>query len=281
MKIIHHWNSKNLLDSPLFVPLQPIISQLNCKQFPVLDDWNRLLELKDRISVKSGRPLRFVAQELGKLGFESQYEPRCYLNGEVQTRDNNWHDCFNALVWLTFPKSKAAINIRHYLTLHQLAQNIPQGESGSQRGKERDMVTLLDESGVIVACSNYALAELLRTFNWKGLFWRQRSQLHNEMDFYVIGHGLYEKALQPYVGMTGQGLIVMVEAEFFKWSLDVKLAWLDQRVAYYVENSENCLTTRELQPVPLLGVPGWSADNMYEQYYDNSEYFRPGRRRQV
>jgi hypothetical protein len=31
--------------------------------------------------------------------------------------------------------------------------------------------------------------------------------------------------------------------------------------------------------VPLLGVPGWSADNESESYYDNTAYFRPGRQR--
>src|ERR1022692_1004856 len=41
-----------------------------------------------------------VRQECGKLLFERQYEPRCYLKGEVPTRDYNWHDLLNALVWL-------------------------------------------------------------------------------------------------------------------------------------------------------------------------------------
>jgi hypothetical protein len=28
----------------------------------------------------------------------------------------------------------------------------------------------------------------------------------------------------------------------------------------------------------LLGVPGWAADNNCAAYYDNTAYFRPGRR---
>lgn len=29
-------------------------------------------------------------------------------------RPFDWHDLFNALVWMTFPTTKAVINARHY-----------------------------------------------------------------------------------------------------------------------------------------------------------------------
>ena len=98
-----------------------------------------------RSSPRRAEAIALHAQQRGKLPFEAQYEPRCYLTGEVQTRANNWHDLFNALVWLTFPKTKAVLNARHYhaLTVEEIA-------SGSHRGAVRDVNTLLDESGVIV-----------------------------------------------------------------------------------------------------------------------------------
>lgn len=274
MKLTHAWNPADLLQSPFFNPLQSVIVGLGSTPFPGLADWNALLARHSpRLSVQSGQPLRFVAQELGKLGFESQYEPRCYLTGEVQTRLGNWHDLFNAMAWLTFPKAKAAINARHYLALKNADQ-----ASGSQRGRVRDMATLLDESGVIVVCADAALAELMRSFQWKELFWQHREQVRSAMGFYLFGHGLYEKALQPYVGMTGQGLILLVPTEFFSWALADQLSYLDQHVAEYLENPEHCLTPRELHPVPLLGIPGWSAENDHDVYYDNTEYFRACRR---
>lgn len=278
MKQANDWTPLALLQSPLFTPLHPVLEQLSVANFPSLHDWNRLLEMHTPIHVQSGQPLRFVAQEPGKQGFESQYEPRCYLSGEVQTRENNWHDFFNALVWLTFPKTKAAINTRHYQAMTELHQQGESDTSASQRGRVRDMATLLDESGVIIVCAEVDLAELLRAFKWKELFWKRREQLPGMMDFYVFGHGLYEKALQPYVGMTGQGLVVMAEREFFNWPLPDRLAWLDQHVAEYLLDPGHCTTTRELHPVPLLGVPGWSAENLGESYYDNTAYFRSGRR---
>lgn len=273
MKSGHKWNPAALLQSPLYAPLQPVLARLEAQNFPTLNDFNHLLAHEQAtIIVKSGHGLRFVPQELGRLGFEAQYEPRCYLTGEVQTRPENWHDLFNALVWLTFPKAKASINRRHYLALANQS-----GSEDSQRGRVRDMATLLDESGVIVVTANAELAELLRTFQWKDLFWRRREQVNEQMGFYIFGHGLYEKALQPYVGMTGQGLILDMPAEFFGWTLQRRLDFLDERVAEYLDEPTHCLAPRELHPVSLLGIPGWSEENKLAEYYDNTSYFRPSR----
>lgn len=269
------WNQDALLLSPLFSPLHPYVAQLPRYDFPVLNDFNALLVAHASvIKVQSGCELSFVPQQTGTLGFESQYEPRCYLSGEVQTRANNWHDLFNALVWLAFPRTKSAINARHYQALRQA--NHP--ESTSQRGAVRDTNTLMDESGVIVACADKELAHLLRQFKWNELFWQRRSEVQSRMGFYLFGHGLYEKALRPYVGITGQGIILDVNAEFFTWPQDSQLAHLDEQLAAFWANDENCRDTRELSPVPLLGVPGWCAENNVADYYDNTAYFRPGRR---
>jgi hypothetical protein len=99
------------------------------------------------------------------------------------------------------------------------------------------------------------------------------------MGFYIFGHGLYEKALRPYVGMTGQGLLLAVEPEYFGWSLARKLAHMDKLLADHLAVPEHCRSTRDLSPVPLLGVPGWDANNVCAIYYENTAYFRPGRRK--
>lgn len=274
MKQSHQWIPDALLKSPFFAPLHPLLKLIKSADFPTLQDWNSLLGTNYQgLSVQNGHALRFVAQEQGKLGFESQYEPRCYLSGEVQTRENNWHDLFNALVWLTFPKAKAAINARHYQALLDREAILE-----SQRGNVRDMATLFDESGIVVVTSQAELSGLLCDFKWKELFWLNRKRASQQMDFYVFGHGLYEKLLEPYVGLTAQGLVLQVEEEFFKWNLPKKLAFVDEQIAIYLSNSAHCRSTRELNPVPLLGVPGWWEDNKAETFYDNTSYFRSGRR---
>jgi hypothetical protein len=284
MKQLPEWNRDVLLRSPLFAPLYPVLSNIETSDFPSLHDCNALLDAHHPpITVQSGKPLCFVAHENGKLPFEAQYEPRCYLKGEVPTRTQNWHDLFNALVWLTFSLAKAAINARHYRAL--MNQTVAEDDgSSSERGALRDVNTLFDESGVIVVYSDTELAGLLRDFKWKELFWQRREQVsaqssQQRMGFHIFGHGLYEKAMQPYAGMTGQGLVMAVPQEFFAWSPAQQLANLDSRLAGYLEKPEHCRSTRDLTPVPLLGVPGWSAHNEYADYYDNTAYFRPGRRR--
>jgi len=273
MKQTPEWNRETWLQSSLFAPLHPVLASLEGDEFPSVHACNALLESRQPpITVQRGLPLRFVPQECGKRVFEEQYEPRCYLKGEVQMREYNWHDLLNALVWLTFPKAKAAINARHYQVLMAAF-----ADTSSQRGTARDMNTLFDESGVVVVCSNAELARLLRDFRWKELFWQRREQVQAEMGFYLFGHGLYEKALHPYVGLTGQGLVLAVEQAFFTWPLVRQLKHLDGLVADYLNAPEHCRSTRELSPVPLLGVPGWAADNDCAVYYDNTRYFRPGR----
>ncbi len=272
MRNLSQWNRDELLDSPLFAPLYAILQRLQGAHLPSLSALNDLLARQPEIKVQSGRQLHFVGQELGKLAFESQYEPRCYLNGEVQTRENNLHDLFNALVWLTFPHSKAAINVRHYRALTGMVPPLQ-----TQRGSVRDMATLFDESGVIIACAKPHLAGLLCEFKWKELFCSHRDEVENAMGFYVFGHGLYEKSMRPYVGMTGQGLLLAVTDDFFIWPMAQKMQYLDERVAAYLNDESHCRDTRELTPVPLLGIPGWSDDNRREEYYDDQKYFRPRR----
>ena len=275
MNMKESWDRFRLLESPLFQPLHPVISQLAADRFPVLQNWNDLLQISP-ITNQNGCNIQFVPQGTGQLPFEMQYEPRCYLAGEIQTRSGNWHDLFNALVWLTFPKAKSAINACHYSALAGMTASAE--SDGSQRGSVRDTSTLLDESGVVVPYSDQGLAELLRNFEWHHLFWKRRSEVLQRMGFYILGHGLYEKALSPYVGMTGQGLLFRVESGFFDWPLADRLAHLDILLADYLNCSGRYLSTRELSPVPLLGIPGWAPENESAEYYDNMAYFRTKRR---
>jgi hypothetical protein len=274
MKTTPKWNKEVLSRVPFFAPLHEFIARFGADHFPTLHEQNELLAAQQpTIVTQSGLTLRFVPQEYGKLPFEAQYEPRCYLKGEVPTRENNWHDLLNSLIWFAFPQAKAAINQRHYHA--QTSEDAVTLQS--QRGTVRDTNTLFDESGVVVAYADAQLAELLRNFQWKELFWQRRAQVQSGMGFYLFGHGLYEKTFNPYLGFTGQGLLLPVAPEFFTWPMPQQRAHLDSLLAQYIAAPNHCRSTRELTPVPLLGVPGWAAENEQAAYYDNTEYFRPGR----
>ena len=267
------WLSDFLMRSPMFEPLRPLGAGLRSPQWPTLDDLQRLADAREsRVLTRNGAPVRFVGQAGKAAGFEDKYEARIYLKGEVQIRAASWHDLFNALVWLTFPRAKAALNERHYLALRQqYAKGQP------DRGPVQDVLTLFDEGGVIVAASDGELLQELREFRWKDLFWRHRARAESAMRCYLFGHALYEKALQPFTGMTGRGLLFQVGSEFLAQPLASQLNKMDVMLEQRLLDTGTLKSTRELAPLPILGVPGWCADNECERYYDNAGYFRPGR----
>lgn len=241
------------------------------KSWPDLAEYNRLLsECPDRITAGGGEPLSFVPQDGKPRRMEDSYEGRIYLTGEVQTRAKNWHDLFNALVWLAFPRAKRALNARHFDTLST-------DFAGARRGQTRDALTLFDESGVAVFYADEGLAQLLREHRWKELFWTRREEVRERMRFVVFGHSLHEKALNPYIGLTGKGLLLEAGEDFFSLPPQQREALMDHRIAACFA-AGSPLTSRDLVPVPLLGVPGWWPGNEEAAFYDNTEYFRPRRR---
>jgi hypothetical protein len=257
--------------SPIFMPLLPAAQRIRqSDNWPTREQLATLLA--DSAIVSGGdKPVRPAAPLSLAAPIQLDYEARCYLTGELETREENWHDLFNALVWLTFPRAKAKINTRHYHAL----QGSP---DSNKRSPERDALTLFDECGVIVASDDASLLDLLRGFSWKELFWRRRHDLLTHMRVYLFGHGLYEQALQPYIGLTGKAVLFSVESSFLELPLEWQLASLDDELAALIGNTEKFKRTSELSPLPILGVPGWMDGNGEEIFYDNTAYFRPGRR---
>ncbi len=262
------WDRWDLLASPLFATLAPLIERLPEDHFPTLAELNRLCEERDVVS-GGGEPIEFVPQE-AKTG--EPYEKRVFAYGKVLTRSRNWHDLFNALVWISFPKTKAAINRHHY-------REMQSREGGEARGPVRDALTLFDESGVIVASSDAGLAALLTGFQWKELFWTRRDEVAGAMRFHLFGHALYEKALAPYRGVTGKSVIVDISARELERPLPQQLASLDAHLARSFADMRSLAKTEDYAPLPILGVPGWTPENASERYYEDTQQFRPGRAR--
>ena len=261
------WDRWELLASPMFATLAPVIERLPEDHFPTLAELNRLCGEREVVS-GGGEPLEFVPQET-KTG--EPYEKRVFAYGKVLTRNRNWHDLFNALVWITFPKTKAAINRHHY-------REMQARDGGEARGAVRDALTLFDESGVIVASIDAGLSELLTGFRWKELFWGRREEVVRGMRFHLFGHALYEKALKPYKGVTGKSVILDISAKELERLLPQQLASLDAQLSRLFADMRALGATDCYAPLPVLGVPGWTADNEYERYYDDTRHFRPGRR---
>jgi hypothetical protein len=260
------WRPDFLDCAPMFETLRVRGRGLDAVSWPGAADLDRLAG--GGLVSGGGAPLRFV-QAGEERRCDLPYERRVFELGEVVCRREDWHDLFNALVWLTFPRSKAAINARH---VQEMASELP-----GTRGRARDALTLFDEGGLIVASADPDLTRLIREFRWKELFWSRRAQLARDVRFFAFGHALYEKALAPFVGITASALLLDVDATFMSADLDAQLSVADGRVAAILSAPDIIRTPRDFSPVPVLGVPGWSPLTEDERFYDDAGYFRPGR----
>jgi hypothetical protein len=268
------WDTEIARASPLFETLRIHGGAVFGTSRPGLEDFQRQLDARDPpVCVSSGMPLRIVCQGSRPLVLEEKYEARTYLRGELQVRKDHWHDYFNVLVWLAFPRAKAALNARHFAALKDQAAT-----GAANRGPAQDALTLLDESGVIVVASDEELLTLLRERRWKDLFWENRARLAAHMQFILFGHAVYEKMMRPFLGIASRGILLLVEPGLLVASPRERLAELDARLAEHIADPGRILASRELAVVPILGVPGWYAGNDDAAFYDNTDYFRPGRR---
>ena len=262
-------NWRQQLTGPAHALFAPQLARLDAARFPSrfpdCAALNALLEDCHRNA--TGQAIRFVPAAFASP--HASYEARIFEAGEIATREHNWHDLFNALAWLTFPRTKHELNRLH--CEHAL------GQSGS-RGAVRDALTLFDESGVFIACSDASLAQLLADFQWRALFVQRRADVQRHMRFFVIGHALQEQMLRPYPGVTGKAFILDCDAAFMHRPLPEQLCELDERTAQWISRPGALASTRVLSPLPLLGIPGWDPANAEAAYYDNTNVFRPGRR---
>ncbi len=195
-------------------------------------------------------PLRFAAP----TGADPYYEIHLFDSGMVHTRPENRHDLFNALCWLAFPRTKARINALH-------AAQIPR--EGGKRGRMRDLLTLFDEGGALVACADEKLNALIRECRWKELFWTQRRRVRAAMRFIVLGHAVLEQALQPWPGITCKALFIDPGRD------------ADAQAAQWLGQLSADASPHLLAPLPAFGYPGWLRESERAGFYDEQRYFRP------
>ena len=256
------------LAAPIFAPFGPALARLPGGHWPTAEE---LSAAAGGIATAGGMPVRFVAPAAAPARERIPYELRVARTGEVETRPGSWHDLFNALAWMAFPRTKAQVNAQHAAILAEGGER-----EALRRGPERDALTLFDESGVIVACASPELARLALGREWKALFWARRAELAARMEFLAFGHALHEKALDPYPGLVARTVFVPVDEGHFALPREARVAAADALAAAHFARRANFAAPRALPPRPILGIPGWHPDNAREAYYDDAGHFRPG-----
>ena len=268
-----NWSdARERLHAPIFMPLRPTIDRLPRDRWPSHDDLNAAAE---GVATARGTPLRFVAPRedvhSSRGGKPPDRERRSYElhiaeTGEVETRPENWHDLFNALAWMTYPRAKAAINAQHAAILEERGE-----EEARRRSPERDALTLFDEGGVAVMASNPTFFELIRDFEWKRLFWERRDDLSRQARFLAFGHALCEKSLEPHLGIVAKTVFLQVESMPPDSALT---SIVDRALAAHFQDRSRFPTPKSMAPMPVLGIPGWHPGTADEAFYDDRSHFR-------
>jgi len=204
-------------------------------------------------------PLAFVPGDSAPEG--EAYEAYIARTGCVPTRDN-LHDLFNGIAWLRFPRIKRRLNEL------QAAQIAHEG-IGHRRGPLRDALTLLDENGALLLAPDLLWQALLAR-GWHRLFVTHRA-LWKQARFAVLGHALLEKlSVSPRKNLTAH-VLGLPPLNGHDASADF------EALAGTRALGADWMAGKPFAPLPVLGLPGWCAENQNFSFYDDSEVFRPRR----
>ncbi len=259
-----------LAGRPLFEPLRAWLCGMHQNTLPDAQALSALAKAAGIRPVSGGGvAIRFEHPGADALG----YERRVFESGRVETRPGSWHDLFNALSWLAFPRTKAALNARH---IHALATG--PAVTGPGRGAVRDAATQFDECGVAVLSRDAELLQMLAEHQWKALFWQRRAELPQAMRFVVIGHGLYDQLRRPFFGLCGKAALISTGAAVFPAGHAQLNAIVDDHLAARFATPGCYARPRDFAPLPMLGIPGVVPDSELPEYYDDARQFRPLRR---
>lgn len=258
--------ARGRLQAPVFEPLRPLLERLAPDRFPTHEELNALA---GGVTTARGVPVRFVDPRAHTDSERRCYELRVAQTGEVETRGGNWHDLFNALAWITYPRAKASINAQHTAILEE------GGEAEARnRGPARDALTLFDEGGVAIASDAPQLLRLVADFQWKELFWERRAEAASRMRFLAFGHACYEQSLAPYIGMVAKTVFLPVDELFFMLPVELQVAKADEMLAAHFAQPSRFPSPRAMPPLPVLGIPGWHFEAQDEAFYDDAAHFR-------
>lgn len=197
----------------------------------------------------------FVPQEQLPVG--TAYEQFIFESHKIPTREN-LHDLFNGLCWYRFANTKSRLNRFHMDEIDRIGGVTP-------RGPVRDAITLLDENGLILICSD-ALAQAIQNKNWQEVFIERRAEWACSQ-IQIIGHALLEKLVKPYKAITAHALII---------SDQIKPEQLDHYLSERL--TKEYLASKPFSPIPVMGIPNWHPEQNTPQFYEDTQVFRTARK---
>jgi hypothetical protein len=211
------WDPNFLRRSPWFWPLRAAATHFESyRDWPSRDDlgwaYAALAQLTD------AEPLRFAENVRkqdrfagGGLRPERLYDGRISCAGEVPTRERDWHDFFNALCFMTFPRAKRALHRRQFQIFRQRVEPGVQRLPGA-RTKEQDALTLFDEGGAVIAAQAEVYPQLVAASDSERFSLLQQLIDRKQARVIPFGHALFEHLVEGLRCPGGSTRLIEVEA---------------------------------------------------------------------
>lgn len=262
------WHTDMFMRDGIFSDLDAIFNIHKYTSFPTPHNLTNIV--REQNTHFRSLNCQFINQN-ENFDWEGQYyEEIIYTKSLIPTREENWHDFFNAMIWGLFPNTKKLLNKLHAEDIEAFGQK--------QRTKQRDAITLFDECGIVLAYESEQDKIALQQHLWLDSFWRNRDRWFNQIRPFIFGHALYEMSLSPFIGLTAKAYFIKVSDKFWNFSLDKKYQILDALLVKQISEQQSLQDNSNLSPLPLLGVPDWYPDNNQQHFYENTDYFRPKRK---
>ena len=248
--------NKSIFRHPVFNDVAESLPWAESEQWPTVESLN--LSSERLLHAYTGAPLVFEKQTADLVLDGMHYEQRIYQSGRIATRENNWHDLFNAMMWLRYPRIKSALNVRQWNDVRQ--------HGLKTRTPGQCAMTLFDEAGAIVTMPA-GMLECWKRHDWHGLFiehadaWRS-----GRAAVAVFGHALLDHALVTETLLVAKCIVLEDEADLPS-SVDA--------LANAIQSEKILRANSELRTLPLCGIPGWHSATDSAEFVNTAACFSP------
>lgn len=186
------------------------------------------------------------------------YEQLIADEGVVPCRKACWHDFFNGLIWLQFPSTKWLLNRLHMEDISHFGTH--------PRTPKRNRITHFDECGLILQVHSgrgRELLDLLGQHQWQDALHHQADAWGVDITPTIFGHANLEMLLNPFLSLTAKWIALDTQVE----------KDTDAGVCNRILRGDVFVEKGVLKPLPLLGIPGWMAEQGLD-FYANKQVFR-------
>lgn len=268
---LQQWSKLPFTESlqTLISDMQTLVNEEHCliEEDPFKDLALLFTRLQEHNSLSKTQELDLLFVNQTRLMGAREYIKSIVDTKQIPLKPHSNHDLFNASMWITLPRTRlmCAMAMHHAYTLRSFSQK-------NDRSSLEDRFTLFDESGIALFSDDLELIELINSRSWKRLFFEEAERCQAHLKLWIVGHGLYEQLLRPFIGLVGYGRCYHVDSAVFGYPLKQQELVFDQIISQDLRIQLNHQVL-ELSAIPILGFPSWWP-NQTTEFYDNQRYFR-------